>query len=151
MSISVQASVLAWRRVSNYVQNADPEVQLQLKAFKEWLCQHKGNPDLEFIPFDELSDTDVVLADAAATLYCAVFIKDTATATFSKLTDHDSASSDTAADVVVKGAAIGAQVLTWGSGLALATGLTAQGNTTADGGTGSGTNGAKGFVLIAAA
>ena len=154
MAVSTQASVLAWRRVANYVQgDFSSAAQLAIKGFKEWLLQQGGNPDLQFTPFDELSSTDVVLiaSGGAGKLYLVVLVKDTTTATFTKFTDHASASSDTAADIVVKNAEVGVQVICFPEGLALASGLVAQGNTTADGGTGSGSDGCKGFVLVGAA
>jgi hypothetical protein len=151
MAISVQGGVLAWRRVAQFASNQTPAVQLQLKALKEFVLQHLGNPDLEFVPFDELSSTDVVMADAACKLVAAVFIKDTATAAWAKLTDHATTGSDTAPEIGIKLAAIGATVLTYPQKLAFANGITGQGSTTADGGTGSSSDGPKGFVLIAAA
>jgi hypothetical protein len=128
-----------------------PEVQRQIKTFFETMGQLKKNPNLVLIPFDELSSTEVVISDSACTLYAVLYKKDTATATFSKMTDHASASSDTAAEFVTKQAAIGDTFLSFPSGVALASGLVMQGNTTADGGTGSSSDGAKGFAIVGAA
>jgi hypothetical protein len=150
-TISVQDPVLAWRRIANYMHSFSPDSQAILKALKSYLVQHGSNPDLEVVPFDELSDTDVVIADAASKLFAIVLKKDTTTATFTKATNHASASSDTAADIVIKSATVGEHVLVYPRGEAFATGITMQGNTTADAGTGSGTNGCKGFAIIGAA
>jgi hypothetical protein len=138
------------RRALNFP-GISPEAQRQLKTFFETLGQLKGNPDLAVVEFDELSDTDVVLADAAAKLYFVYLQKDTATASWSKITDHASTASDAASELRFKTARIGDECIAYPSGLALANGATAQGTTTADGGTGSASDGAKGFVIIGAA
>jgi hypothetical protein len=154
MAVSTQASVLAWRRVSNYLQGiavkGGPAARFAFEALKEYLTQQGGNPDLQFVPFDELSDTDVVLIESggAGKLFGICLVKDTTTATFSKFTDHASTASDAASELRLKQAEIGVEVALFPQGLALASGLVAQGTTTADGGTGSASNGAKGFVLI---
>lgn len=151
MAISVSDSINAWRKVGAAIHSMSPSVQLQMTALKSWLSQQLGNPDLQFVPFDRLSSTEVVIADAACKLYAIVARKITATATFTKATDSATASSDTAAEYVVKMA--GAETfyaLLFPNGMAMASGITMQGNTTADGGTGSGTDGATGFVLLGA-
>lgn len=125
--------------------------QRQLKTFFETMSQIKKNPNLVLIPFDELSSTEVVISDAAATLYAAYLQKDTATLTFSKITDHATTSSDTASDFLFPSAKVGDELHTYVNGFALANGATMQGNTTADGGTGSASNGAKGFLILGAA
>jgi uncharacterized protein YuzB (UPF0349 family) len=154
MALPTLVSTLnAKRRALNFP-NISPEVQRQLKTFFETLGQLKGNPDLAIVEFDELSDTDVVIADAACKLYGLYLQKDSSTATFTKLTDDASTSSDTAADFVLKSPATGAAALptdrfvAFPSGFALANGATMQGNTTADAGTGSASNGEKGFAII---
>ncbi len=151
MAVTTQDAVLAWRRVANALLSFKPSTQFQLEAFKHWLAQQGGNPDLKFMPFDTLSSTEVVVADAACKLYVLVLKKVTATASYSKLTDNATTSSDDSSDLVVLQNAIDETVLVWPKGLALANGATMQGNTTASGGTGSGANGAKGFALLGAA
>lgn len=152
MAISTQDPVLVWRRVANYMQSFRPSIAAQLKALKSYLATQGGNPDLQLVPFSALSSTDVVIADAACKIYAVVLNKATATATFTKATDSASASSDTAAEYVIKSAGVGNQhALIFPTGAAMASGVTMQGNTTADGGTGSGADGADGFVLLGAA
>lgn len=154
MAISTQAGVKAWRRVFNWAggQSDFPAViALQLKAFKSFLSQQGGLPDLEFVPFAALSSTDVVIADAACKVYAIVTTKATATASWFKLTDHATTGSDTAPEIGTKHAYIGTQIQLFPKGLAMANGVTLQGVTTADGGTGSSTDGMSGFVLIGAA
>lgn len=59
-------------RLKSYSQGLDPLVYAQLKAFFMYWATHKGNADLQFIPFAGLSADDatgVVAADAACTLY----------------------------------------------------------------------------------
>lgn len=154
MSVTAQDPVLAWRRVANAIHSFRPSTQALLNGFASWLKQQGGNPDLKFMPFDTLAATETIVADAACKLYCLVLKKGTvATATFSKLTDSATTSSDDSADVVVlQNVANEETVLFWPKGLSLANGATMQGNTTASGGTASGaTAGAKGFALLGAA
>lgn len=156
-AIAPQDFQLAWRRVGNFANGgstANPGLKSYvvqaLAALKSFLATQGSPilPDLQVVPFDELSDTDVVIAGAACKLYALVLIKDTATATFSKLTDHASASSDADADIVVSQNAADQVALVYPSGRAFASGITSQGNTTASGGTGSASNGARGFAII---
>jgi hypothetical protein len=159
MSVPVQDPVLAWRKVLNACASAqnsvgglNPGARQVLMALKSWLIQQGGNPDLAVIPFDKLSSSEVVISAEACTLYAIVAFKDTATATYTKATDHATTSSDTAAEVVLKMAgARRSHVALWLNGLAMAAGITMQGNTTADGGTGSSTDGAAGFCIIGVA
>ena len=150
--LAVKRRVLQFSGVDAGVNSVSPEVQVQISTFFQTLGQLKGNPDLAIVPFDEASSTEIVIGDAAAGKLYAIYLrKDTATSSFFKLTDHASASSDTAADFVINSARIGDQFISWPSGWAFANGLVAQGNTTADAGTGSGTDGPKGFAIIGAA
>lgn len=149
MAISVVDPVIGWRQVGNLINSFSPSIQLQAKMLKSWMSQVLGNPDIQVVPFDRLSSSEVVIADAACTLYAIFAKKTTATATFTKATDSASASSDTAAEIVIKMAgALRYQALCFFNGLAMANGITMQGNTTADGGTGSSTDGANGFVIL---
>jgi len=149
--LAVKRRVLQFSGVDSGVNGVSPEVQAQLRAFFETLGQLKGNPNLAIVPFDEASDTEIVLGDAAAgTLYAIYLRKDTATASFTKFTDHASASSDADSDITLRLSRIGDQFIGFPSGWAFANGLVAQGNTAASTGTGSASNGAKGFVIIGA-
>ena len=156
-AIAPQDFQLAWRRVGNFANGGSTSnpglksyIVQALQALKSFLATQGSPilPDLQVVPFDELSDTDVVIAGAACKLYALVLIKDTATATFSKLTDSATASSDADADIVVSQNAADQTVLVYPSGRAFANGITAQGNTAASTGTGSASNGAKGFAII---
>jgi hypothetical protein len=153
MAISTQDPVLAWRRVANAMHSLKPSTQLVLRAIKSWLVQQGSNPDLQFVPFDYLSASETVIADAAHKVYVLVLQKhNTATATFSKYTDSATTSSDDSADLVIKqNVAKSEAVLFFNTGLAMANGGTMQGNTTASGGTSSGADAANGFVLLGAA
>ena len=136
------------------VNGMSSEVAAQIRTFFETMGQLKGNPDLVLIPFGELSDTESgnsIFSDAACKLYAIYLNKDTATATWSKFQDHATVVTDAAPTFSFKSARIGDELHTWPSGLALATGLVAQGNTDATTGADSGTNGASGFVILGAA
>lgn len=155
MAVSTQDPVLAWRRVRNALHSFKPSTQLALMAFKSWLAQQGGNPDLQFSSFGALSASETVLITGGGTgkLFALVLKKAaTATVTFSKLTDHASASSDAASDIrVPQNVASDEAVLLFAKGYALANGAVMQGNTTADGGASSGADAASGFALIGAA
>jgi len=150
MSIAVQDPVLTWRRVANACHSFKPSTQLILKAVKSWLVQQGNNPDLLFVPFGSLDDTETVVAAEAHKLYVLVLKKaNTATATFSKYTDSATTSSDASSELrILQNVAKSEVVLFYNTGLALANGGTMQGNTTAGGGTTSGANAASGFALI---
>jgi hypothetical protein len=150
MAISVQTSVLAWQRIANYARNNKPYVQFTADALKRWLTQQGGNPDLQVVPFGLLSDAETVIADAACKLYGLVLVKQgAATATFSKLTDSATTSSDASSELRFWSNAVGRQdVFTWPAGLSFANGITMQGNTTANGGTTSGADACLGFAVI---
>lgn len=152
MAIALQDPVLAWRRVTNAVQSFKPSTQLLLKAAKSWLVQQGSNPDLQFVPFGLLDDTETIVADAACKLYALVLKKaNTATATFSKATDSATTSSDASSELRIwQNVAKSEVVLFANTGIAFANGITMQGNTTAGGGTSSGANAASGFALIGA-
>lgn len=151
MAIAVVDPVLAWRRISTLLHSFSPSLQLQAQMLKSWLSQQLGNPDLQVVAFDRLSSSEVVIADAACKLYAIFAKKVTATATFTKATDSATTSSDTAAEVVLKMAGANTYYASlFLNGLAMASGITMQGNTTADGGTGSALDGANGFVILGA-
>jgi hypothetical protein len=148
MAIATQDPVLAWRRLATLALSFSPSTQAALAALKSYLVQQGGNPKLQIVVFDELSDTDVVIADAACTLYGIVLHKDTTTKTYSKFTNNASTGSDATADMAIMSSVIGDHAITFPKGEAWSTGITAQGTTTVNGGTGSGTNGCKGFAII---
>lgn len=148
MALSTQDIVLAKRRFSHAVAQ-DAATRLQMTAFFSWLAQQGGRPDLQVVEFAALTNTDVVMADAACKLYVLVLHKATATATFFKATDHaTTCSTDGTQDISLRLAAIARTILTFPVGKAFANGITCQGNTTGTGSTGSAANGADGVFLI---
>lgn len=153
MSLSTQDPVIAWATLFRMLLSFKPSSQRAFKALKEYLAEQGGNPDLQVVGFGSLSATDLVIADAACTLYAVVLKKAaTATATFSKLTDSATASSDDSSDFVIKSnVSKGETVLVFPTGIAFANGIAMQGNTTASGGTSSGTDACTGICLLGAA
>lgn len=152
MAISTQDSLLVWRKVAGVGYSLKPYVQWALTQLKRWHSQFLGNPDLQLVQFSSLSDSETVIADAACKLYALVLQKAaTATATFSKLTNSATTSSDASSELRFwSNSASQQDVFTWPNGLAFATGITMQGNTTANGGTSSGTDACSGFCIIGA-
>lgn len=152
MSLSTQDFTLAWRRVGNYFPTLKPTIVQALQELKSSMAGLPVLPDLQVVPFDHLSSSEVVIANVACKLYAIVLLKESATATFSKLTDSATTSSDADSEFRFWQNAAGDQyILADPTGIAFANGITAQGNTTASGGTGSSTDGATGFALIGAA
>lgn len=148
MAIAPQEFTQAWRRAANYFPSFKPPLVEILKALKSAQAGLPVLPDLQIVPFDKLSDTEVVLANAACRLFALVLVKTTAVATFSKLTDNATTSSDASSEFRIWQDAIDQVVWVNPLGTPFANGITAQGNTTASGGTGSGVDGASGFVII---
>ena len=78
MALSVENSNLVWQKVRKGLANANPAIQGQFKALKEYLVSQKLNPDLQFIPFNEaviVQATGYSPIAAACTLYGVYFIK----------------------------------------------------------------------------
>lgn len=151
MALSTQAAYLAKRRALNYAFRK-PFSRRIVKVLFETLAQHKGNPDLQIVEFDNLTDTDVVIADAACQIYGIVLTKDTATAAFFKGSDATSV-SDTAAEIVQElNAANDEVVLAYPDGWSQGTAFEVHSDTTADGGTTSAAgDGPRGFIILGGA
>ena len=153
MALSLQNITLAKRRLyhSPVMQDQAALYQLAMTLFS-WLSQQGGNPDLQVVEHDALSDTDVVIADAPCHLVAWFQQKATATATFSKATDSATTGSDAASELRVwLSGANNIVGLIYPKGQPFANGITCQGTTTANGGTGSGADGATGVFLLRAA
>jgi hypothetical protein len=134
--------------VGNYFPSLKPPVVEVLKALKSAMAGLPVLPDLQVVPFAALGSGESVLADAACKLYAVVLIKATAVATFSKLTDNATTSSDASSEFRFWQTLIDQDVWVDPTGQPFANGVTAQGNTTASGGGDSGVDGAHGFVVI---
>ena len=147
MSLSAQSIVLAKRRAFNY--DFKPSTQLALQALFSYLNQFKGGPDLQIVPFDNLTGTDAIIADAACKVYAIWLKKETTVAAFFKGSDHASVSSSTAPEIALRQNTIEEDLLIFPNGLALTTGLTVSSDTTSDGNTTSAAgDGATGFVIL---
>lgn len=152
MALSTQDFMLAKRRAFNYLRNfTKPKSMLIGQAFFSYLAQFTTKPDIQISEFDVLTNTDVVLANAACKLYAFFLYKPTATACFFKATDNaTTCSTDGTQDISIKTAALAKSEieLLFPDGRAMANGVTCQANTTGTGSTGSGANGVKGFAII---
>ncbi len=153
MAISLSAGVLVKQRA--LAETRKPHVQGSLKWLFSYLAQHFGNPNLQIVFFSGLADSEVVIADAACKIY-ATYIRVPSTsvaATYVKQTDHATTSSDASSEYRYKIGGAGAQeeIFVAHRGLSMASGITMQGNTTANGGTASNAvDQASGFVIIGA-
>lgn len=153
MALSTQSAPLPKRRAGNWITGfGKPFLQGAYKWLFSWFAQFAGSPDLQIVEFAALSSTEVVIADAACRLYAIFLMKATATATYTKATDNATTSSDADSEVRIKQAGAGNETLAaWPQGLAMANGITMQGNTAPSTGTGSGADGANGFVVLGGA
>lgn len=150
MAISTQDALYAKRRAFSFPFTKSSS-GLLVQALFSYLAQFKQNPDLQFVPFDHLTGSDTVIADAACKLYMLLLKKTTTTAAYFKGSDHASASSSTAPEFELRQNTAEEDVMIFPDGLALANGLTISSDTTSDGNTGSSAgDGAKGFAIIGA-
>lgn len=159
MALAVQSGNLVWQKVTKALTNANPAVQGQFKALKSYLAQQKGNPDLEFVPFNDAQLTTATgysPIGAAVTLYGVYFTKTgtsgTGTATDSWLTIANDASNVTdATKFVALMTSVAAQQVAaiYPNGLIFGTDITLSGETSAQDGTEStaGDSG-NGFVIV---
>lgn len=154
MALSLQDPVLAKRRLFHAPVLQDHASLFQVAmTLLSWLMQQGGRPDMQVVEHDALSDTDVVIAADPCNLIAWFLLKAaTATATFAKATDNATTGSDAASELRVwLSGASNVAALLYPKGQAFANGITMQGTTTANGGTGSATDGATGVVLLRAA
>jgi hypothetical protein len=153
MAISVEGIHLAKRKVFNYLSSStrgNPFVHEQMRAVFSYLAQHGVNPDLQFVPYADLS-ADTVIADAACKIY-AIFGKkrNTATDAFFKGNDSATVTSGTDDDINLS-FLIANQVQVWidPAGWAMANGFTIASDTAANGTTSTTAgDGPDGFVLL---
>jgi hypothetical protein len=153
MALSLESAVRVKQKA--LAETRRPHVQAMLKAFFSYHEQHKRSPDLQFVPFVALSDSETIIADAACRIYVTFMsVPSTSDAvTYVKQTDHATASSDAASENRFEFGGSGAQqdVVIWPNGQPMGTGVTMQGNTTANGGTASdAADGCSGFVIVGA-
>lgn len=152
MALNLQDPSLARRRLFRSIPTQSQAANYNLAmTLLSWLMQNGGRPQLQVVEHDRLSDSEVVIMNAACSLIAWLQIKATATASYSKATDSATTSSDAASELRVKNAGAGnVSALLFPKGLAFANGITCQGNTTPSGGAASSTDGAAGVFLLAA-
>jgi hypothetical protein len=152
MALSTQDPILAKRRFFHAVA-LDAAVQAIAVAFFSWINQQGGKPDLQVKEFDNLTNTDTVIADAACKVYAIVLKKGTTTAAFFKGTDHASTgATDGTQQISLRQNSVKVDILVFPKGLPMAAGLTLRSNTTGTGNTTSAAgDGASGVVLLGAA
>jgi hypothetical protein len=161
MAISLESANKV--RQKTYAAGLDPLVYAQLKAFFQYWATHKGNADLQFIPFASTSIDDAggqVLADAACTLYAVYLRKGTidqrtaGTATDSYVAIFDDATDDAGAGTdgrLTLPSLTASESTLWSNsaGIVMATGVVAKAYTDFDGTTDSSAGDApNGFVII---
>ena len=163
MALTLEAGNLVWTKVSKALINANPAVQGQFKALREYIVSQRANPTLQFVSF---SDADITTATGytfqaaagALTLYGFYFIKNgtsgTGTATDAWIS-LDNASTNTV--VATKFISIPALVaadqfaLTYPGGLPFSVDFTVTGETSAKDGTEvSAGDAGSGFAIVGA-
>ena len=146
MALTLEAGNLVWTKVSKSLTNANPAIQGQFKALREYIVSQRRNPTLQFVSF---SDADITTATGytfqaaagALTLYGFYFIKNgTGTGTATDVwVSLDNASTNTV--VATKFISIPALVaadqfaLTYPQGLPFSVDFTVTGETSAKDGT----------------
>jgi len=118
-----------------------PKVQAQLKALFSYISQHLSSPNLQFVPFTDLSSSASagIVADVPCKLY-GLFVQSPTGASakaYAKFTDDETTASATAFEVVAGFVATKQEFLAWPDGKPFASGIMARGDTTIDGSTGS--------------
>lgn len=158
MAISVENILNVRRKAFNYLSNgsnagaqvSDPVVFRQMRELFSYLSDHGNNPDLQFVPFADLTG-DTVIADAACKVY-AIYAKkrNTATDAFFKAVDHASTAAGTTFFLCSE-LNVGRDVFLalYPKGLAQANGVTLVSSTTDTGNTDTTSgDGPDGFVII---
>jgi len=114
-----------------------------------------GNPDLQYVMFDQTGNAETVIADVACKIYAIYFKKPAAStvAAWLKLTDEASANNEAHADISFKlAAAVGAKkefCVVFHDGFSMATGAMLVSHTANDGNTDSqDADACAGFVIV---
>ena len=159
MALVVEDGAKVWQKVRQALSGANPAIQGQFKALKEYLTQQKGNPQLQFVPFNEavlVQATGYSPIGAACTLYGVYFIKNgtvgSGTATDSWLSLANGASNATVAEqFVALMTSVASQQASaiYPNGLIFGTDFTISGQTSAQDGTESTANDSgNGFAIV---
>lgn len=155
MAVSLENSNLVWQKVKLLLANANPAVQGQFKALKQYLTEQGGNANLQLFTFTE-ADCDAaggtVKLSGACTIY-GVYVKKVSAATDNYFKIYDDATDDgTAGDQIIALPLLGTtQIATQihPDGLVFATGIVVTQHTTSIGVT-DGSDGGDGFIIVGA-
>lgn len=148
MALTTIAANLVRQSVKSYTR--DPGMHLQLDALFRYLSEHKGNPDLYFEAFSDLTD-DQVISDAACKFFFVYARKqNTATDAYLKITDSATVHSDGGTmSVVILPTGLDDAVLVYPEGVAYASGCVVTSQTASDGTTNSTSgDGPDGFAIV---
>lgn len=151
MALSLQNPVLVKQKA--LLDTRKPKIQAIGKALFSYLAQHKGNPDLQLVPFSGLSSGSTVIADAACKLVGLYIKKPTGstTAAFVKVTDDETTASATAPALSIELPTNQEEFLVFPDGIPFGNGIAARSDDSAAGSTGSVTaDQSSGFAIIAA-
>ncbi len=124
-----------------------------LRALFRNFNDNYGNPQLQYVAFSALTDSDVVICGGACTLYAIYYKKPAASSTTAvlKIMNHATAVTQATPDYAIPLLAADEGLLTWPQGQAFSTGITIQSNTSSTGGTGtSAADKPNGWFLIGA-
>lgn len=147
MALTTIAANLVRQSVKSYTR--DPGMHLQLDALFRYLSEHKGNPDLYFEAYSDLT-ADTVISDAACRVYFVYGRKqNTATDAYLMVSDHATAQDTTTGLTLALVEANDDGVIVYPEGQAFATGCVITSSTDADGTTDTTTgDGPDGFVIV---
>jgi hypothetical protein len=144
-----------WQTVRAALAGANEASKRQFDDLKLYLATQKGNPDLQFVPFSNVTgDQATLVASGGCTLY-GLYLKkqNTATDAWFKLADHGTVAGGAsgAAMTITLPLLVGNDEIAciFPTGLILATGITVASETTAAGGADTVTgDGPNGFAIV---
>lgn len=157
---SLQSSNLVWQKVKQALAGANPATQAAFRELKTYLATQKGNPNLQFVPFDPV-DIDTGAngynpIDDATVKYYGVYAKSLSTLVASSWvgvydSDDDNATTTECIVALKMSAASQSQFHILPQGVALAKGIVIAAATAPVGTTESdAVDSSAGFVLIGA-
>lgn len=145
MAVSLESSNRVWQRVAIAMRGANEASQQQAKALKMYLATQKGNPQLQFLSINGLTNSSdsgntvsQILVAGACTLY-ALYLKKAAGATAAWFKGSNSATTAATdgTQVIAEHSATASEEIfrSYITGKALSGGLTVTEDTTATGAT----------------
>ena len=153
MALSLESGLAVKQKCRGESRKAS--VQLALKALFSYIAQNRGDLQLQFVPFSDLTSastgTAAVMADVPCKLYGAFIASPTGatSAAYFKATDDETTASATAYEMGIGIAATKQHFLSFPDGKSFASGIAVRSDTAIAGSTGSVTGDKlNGFLIV---